>query len=207
MKFLLYLALIGAAAYAVAHYVPLETRQQSLAAIGLADFFQETLPAYLRSQLTIPENPVEKRQRLLSQLSGAIGNIETELEAVAPSAATGSTPSAGSTGSLQAGSGQAGAPPSKNTTAGTAGQASPPASPKTVKPITQSELRQRVEKTRELLDQSETVLEELEKANPQQGFIAKATERILDKILPPPQAAATIDGIGGDASGNPLCPQ
>lgn len=181
MKFLLYLALIGAAAYGITYYVPAETRQQALGAIGLASFFQETLPTYLRAKLTIPENPVEKRQRLLGELSRAIGTIDEELEAVAPSAGALPTPAPGTSARPKA----ADAPKSP-----------PPA-----------EIRERVEKTRELLNQSEAVLQELEKANPQQGFIAKATERILDKILPPPPTARATDGIGGDPGGKPLCPQ
>lgn len=197
MKFLLYLALSGAAAYTVVHYVPPETRQRALGAIGLADFFQETLPTYLRSKLAIPENPVEKRQHLLNELSAAIGNIGAELEAVAPSPSAHSTDAPGGEQGRTTSSGQATKAPS----------AKSPTPPPAAKPITQPELRERVENAKELLNQSETVLAELEKANPQQGFIAKATERILDKILPPPPAAATADGIGGDASGNPLCPQ
>ncbi len=198
MKFLLYLLLTVAGAYATAHYVPAETRARTLASIGLSGFFEETLPTYLRSKLTIPENPVEKRQRLLSELSAAIGGIETELEAVVPPPPISSD--------------VAEAVPGQTTTKTPAARS--PTPPPAPKPITQSELRERMEKTKELLNQSETVLEELEKANPQQGFIAKATERILDKILPPPAPSASsgqtptaTDGIGGDAGGNPLCPQ
>lgn len=128
---------------------------KAIAAAGMADFFQQTLPRYLREKLSIPQNPVAKRQQLLDQLSSAIGNIERELEVVSPVVTNG---------------------------------ASAPA-PKLPSPQT---IQEQIEKTRDFLAQSETVLEELQKANPGQGILEKITERLLDKILPP---------IGGDAGG------
>ena len=172
MRKLLYLLIAAAAFYGVVRYVPPETRQQVLAAVGLADFFQETMPGYLRRKLSIPENPVAKRERLLGELSAAIGGIGEELAAVAaPSEAP--PPAAG------------------------------PGQPAKPKPAGAPDLRARIEKSKELLQESEAVLAELERANPQQGFVAKAAERLLDKVLPlSPEVAS---GVGGNAEGTEIC--
>lgn len=162
MRKFLYLLIIGAVVYYAVYQVPQETKERALAAIGLADFFQETLPRYLREKLSIPENPVVKRQQLLDQLSSAIGNIERELEVVSPAVANGAP-----------------AP------------TLPP--PKTI--------REQIEKTRDFLAQSETVLEDLQKANPGQGIFQKTAERVLDKILPASVSDEASIGVGGDASG------
>ena len=168
MRKLLYLLIAAAAFYGVVRYVPPETRQQALAAVGLADFFQKTLPGYLRRKLSIPENPVAKRERLLGELSAAIGGIGEELAAVA-------------------------APP----------PAAGPGQPPKPKPAGAPDLRARIEKSKELLQESEAVLAELERANPQQGFVAKAAERLLDKVLPlSPEVAS---GVGGNAEGTEIC--
>lgn len=161
MRKLLYLAIAAGLVYVVVYKVPAETKRQTLAAVGLADFFSQTLPGYLRSKLTIPENPVAKRQKLLDQLSDTIGTIERELEAVLPPRTDGITlPKL---------------PPAK-------------------------EIRERIGKSREFLAQSEDFLKELERANPGEGVIRKAAERLLDKILPPAEPAGQA-AIGGDAGG------
>lgn len=189
MKGLLYLLLIGAVVYGIIRYVPAETKGKTLAAVGLSGFFQETLPGYLRSKFSIPESPIVKRERLLEQLSGAIGSIGREIDAVAlPVAIVPPPPSGGSAktklSSPSTRSGQA--PPS------TAGLA---------------EIRERVEKTKELITESESVLAELREANPQQGFVAKAALRLLDRVLPSPAYQAAGDGVGGDTASGTLCPQ
>ncbi|MBI4132229.1 MAG: hypothetical protein HY474_01210 [Candidatus Sungbacteria bacterium] len=177
MKSLFYLALIGAVAYGIIHYVPAETRQRAVAAVGLSGFFEETLPSFLRSKLSIPENPVVKRERLLGELSAAIGGVASELGAIDSQ-----------TISL--------APPAERT----------PAKSKNPAPLlTSQDIRQRLEKTKELLTESEAVLGELKQANPQQGFIAQTAERLLDKILPPTESNRDSAGVGGDAAGATLC--
>lgn len=182
MRGLFYLAIIAAAVYGIVVYVPAETKERALAAVGLSGFFEETLPGYLRSKFSIPENPVAKREKLLNELSAAIGNIGEELESVAPLAVP--------------------APPAAG------GKSKTAEAPKAAPP----ELRERIEKTKELVRETESLLADLEKANPEQGFVAKAAERVLDKILPPPVTFASADaapgGVGGDAGGGSavVCP-
>ena len=179
MKALFYLIFFSLTVYGVVHYVPSEAKEKTLAAIGLSDFFQETLPGYLRSKFSIPENPIAKRERLLGQLSETIGNIEREIEAVAPSLSAVPPPASGAPAKARSGE-------------------TPPT-------VTPEEFRERIEKTKELITESESVLAELEKANPQQGFVTKAAERLLDRVLPPPAYQAAGDGVGGDAASGTLC--
>ncbi len=91
MRKLFYLAIAAALVYVVVYKVPGETKRQTLAAVGLADFFSQTLPGYLRSKFAIPENPVAKRRQLLEELSKAIGTVERELEAIVPTVTNGIT--------------------------------------------------------------------------------------------------------------------
>lgn len=161
MRKFIFLLIAAAAVYATITVVPAEVRQRAFAAVGLAKFFQETAPRYLRSKLSLPENPVAKRERLLEELSQAIGEIERELEVAAPEASAPKRPPAPQT---------------------------PPGA------LERRELEKRIERTQELLAQSETVIGELREANPGQGLLAKATERVLDKILPAPKSLGTADG-------------
>lgn len=84
MRKLLLFLLAVAAGYTLLRSVPAENWRQAWAAIGLADFFQQTLPQFLRAKLTIPESPVAKRAKLLRELSNQIAGVEQELEAIAP---------------------------------------------------------------------------------------------------------------------------
>lgn len=92
MRKLAYLMIIGGIIYVLAYQVPPEAKRNALAAVGLTDFFGHALPNYLRQKLSIPENPVTKRARLLGELTQAIGGIERELEAVAPPETNGTAP-------------------------------------------------------------------------------------------------------------------
>ncbi len=156
------------------------------ATAGMAQFVQETVPRYLRERLSIPENPVAKRERLLRELTQQIGAIERELEAVAP-ATGGAKPDAGRTPRAAAGTATAPTPPADQPTSPPAGAGGPLGEPG---------LRERIERTQELLARSEGVIEELERENPNHGLLAKAAERVLDRILPVPE--------GTD---NAVCPQ
>lgn len=89
MKTLLTFIVIGAAAYALVNYTPDGAAHRALAAAGLSDFFENKAPAYLRDKLRIPANPVEKRKKLIDQLSQSLILAERELEAVAPASPTG----------------------------------------------------------------------------------------------------------------------
>lgn len=185
MKLLLYLFFAGAAIYAFNRYAPDGTSERALAAVGLADFFQETLPSYARSKLSIPEDPAKKRERLLGDLSGALEGIEREIEGAAMLSSSGaSVPAA---------------------TANRANKTSP-----LPKSSVSAELDKRLEKAKELVSRSEDALGELEKANPQQGLIAKAAQRLVDKILPAAETSAAAgsleNGVGGDSGGEAVCP-
>ena len=69
---------------------------------------------------------------------------------------------------------------------------------------TSAEVRPRIEKSRELLAESERLLGELEAANPGESTFRKAADRLLAKIFPPP-ASGVADGVGGDAAGGTEC--
>ena len=72
-------------------------------------------------------------------------------------------------------------------------------------PVAKSaEVRPRIEKSRELLAESERLLGELEAANPGESTFRKAADRLLAKIFPPP-ASGVADGVGGDAAGGTEC--
>lgn len=153
MKSFLYLALAAAAIYGFSRLVPDGTTHKALAAVGLADFWDQKIPVYLRGKLSIPENPVTKRKKLLDELSQNLTGVERALEAVVPVTTTGSPTPLSSI-------------PEK------------------------SEVRDRIEKSREFLAKSETALKELENANTGQGIFQKTAERLLDKILPPPSGGS-----------------
>ncbi|MBI4132645.1 MAG: hypothetical protein HY473_00900 [Candidatus Sungbacteria bacterium] len=84
MRMLFYFLIIAVGGYTVAHYVPSETKDKMLASLGVENFFRNTLPTYLRHKLSIPENPVAKREKLLTELSQNITGIERELAIVVP---------------------------------------------------------------------------------------------------------------------------
>lgn len=81
--------LIAAGIYVIYHYVPTEAKHKALAAVGVADFFQETLPRFLREKLSIPENPAVMRQKLIDELSKSVDAIDRELNSVSPPTAGG----------------------------------------------------------------------------------------------------------------------
>ncbi len=64
------------------------------------------------------------------------------------------------------------------------------------------QIRQRIEKSREALAESESILGTLEEINSQEGLLRKAAGRVLDKILPAP----TPPEAGEAASPGPACP-
>lgn len=70
--------------YALMRYVPADVKKQALGEIGAANFFQNTLPRFLRAKLSIAESPAKKREKLMKELAAAIGGIESEITAVAP---------------------------------------------------------------------------------------------------------------------------
>ena len=80
MRKLIYIIIAGSLVYIVGWRIPPASRQQALASVGVADFFQKTLPNYLRKKFSIPENTAAKRQKLLNELSQSIGNIKNEIE-------------------------------------------------------------------------------------------------------------------------------
>lgn len=89
MKRLLYFALIIAVGYALVRYVPPDAKKQALAKAGLDNFFQNTLPNFLRAKLSIPESPAAKRRKLMNELASAIGGIENEISSIAPAGSGG----------------------------------------------------------------------------------------------------------------------
>ena len=91
MKTVFVLAIAAGLIYSAIRLAPEETRS-SLASIGLAQFFRQTLPGYLREKLAIPQNPVAKRAKLLEELTAAVTSIEKELEAAVPLKTNGLAP-------------------------------------------------------------------------------------------------------------------
>lgn len=150
MRMLFYFIIIGAVGYAAVHYVPSETKDKVLASLGVENFFRNTLPTYLQQKLSIPENPVDRREKLLNELSQNITDIERELAIVAPPRTDGKS-------SLS-------------------------------KLPSAAEIVERIERSREFLANSESILQELEKINPSAGLFQKTSERILDTVLPPSPA-------------------
>lgn len=64
------------------------------------------------------------------------------------------------------------------------------------------EIRDRIEKSRSALAESESLLDELGKINSGEGVVRKTVSRLLDTILPPsePESPAGVDGaVGGSA--------
>ncbi|MEK9147956.1 MAG: hypothetical protein AAB650_00805 [Patescibacteria group bacterium] len=92
MRKLFYLALVIGLIWAGVRYIPAETKGQALAALGLSDFFSRKMPNFLRQKLSIPENPVTKRKKLLDELSQRVGDVERELEIAVPVATNGEVP-------------------------------------------------------------------------------------------------------------------
>lgn len=79
MRKLFWLLLAAGAIYGFLK-IPAETKRRALAAIGVGEFFSTTVPSYLRDKLSISENPVAKRQKLLAELANNLDAIESELE-------------------------------------------------------------------------------------------------------------------------------
>ena len=89
MKTLFYLLFVGGLIWGFIHYAPSGTTQRALTTVGLANFFENKIPTYLREKLRIPESPIEKRKKLMNQLSQNFTTVEHELEAVVPVSLTG----------------------------------------------------------------------------------------------------------------------
>ncbi len=84
MKLLFYLLLAAAAIYVSVRVAPVGTAHRGLEAVGLANFFERTIPDYLREKLTIGEDPAAKRRKLVRELAEKISVAERELEAAVP---------------------------------------------------------------------------------------------------------------------------
>lgn len=80
MKFIFFLIIMGVLGYAFTHVVPSETRAHALDLIGARTFFTETAPVYLRKKLSIPEDPVAQRKKLINELSQSLTRAKTELQ-------------------------------------------------------------------------------------------------------------------------------
>lgn len=161
MRKLFFLLVIGAGVFTYYRYAPSGTAHRLLSAVGISTFIEETAPSYLRTKLSIQGHPVERRKKLLAELSENITSIERELQAAVPPVTDGAP---------------------------------------TAKPAVSQDLPARVERARSLLAESEEKIAELEEANPQQGFLIRAAERLLGTILPP-------DGVGGDGTDSEACAQ
>lgn len=62
------------------------------------------------------------------------------------------------------------------------------------------EIRQRIEKSRAALAESELLLEKLKEVNAGEGILRKTAGRLLDKILPAPAPAASETAAPGNAA-------
>lgn len=156
MRILFYLLLAAAAIYAYVRVAPAGTAHRAFEAVGLANFFEQTIPDYLRGKLTIAEDPAVRRRKLVEELAEKISVAERELEAAVPVATDGQ--------------------PQKLPSA--------------------EVIRERAEKTREALAESEDILTKFEAASAGEGVFRAAAGRILGAMLPasPPAPAPGTNG-------------
>ncbi|OHA09409.1 MAG: hypothetical protein A3B37_02505 [Candidatus Sungbacteria bacterium RIFCSPLOWO2_01_FULL_59_16] len=84
MRLFFYVLLIAGGVWAFTHYVSPATRHDALARVGLARFIEETAPNYLREKFSIRENPVEKRARMLAELSAELDGVRESTGILAP---------------------------------------------------------------------------------------------------------------------------
>ena len=68
------------------------------------------------------------------------------------------------------------------------------------------EIQERLEKSREYIAKTETLINELKSANYGGNIFNKAAERVLDKILPQKKLDGGASGVGGDSDGGTTCP-
>lgn len=157
MRILLYVLLAAAAVYAYLRFAPAGLTHRGLEAVGLAQFFERTVPEYLREKLTIGEDPASRRRKLVGELAEKISVAERELEAAVPVATDGQ--------------------PQKLPSA--------------------EVIRERAEKTREALAESEEILNTLNAASAGEGVFRATAGRILDAVLPTPRLAPPPGIHGG----------
>lgn len=84
MRRLIWFLILAAAIYIGVKYIPAETKQKTLASFGLEKFFRETAPRYLREKLSILEDPVSKRKKVLDQIGERIETVQLELKDLPP---------------------------------------------------------------------------------------------------------------------------
>ena len=89
MRLLFYLLILGGGIWAFTRYVSSDMRHRALARVGLAEFVEETAPNYLRTKFSIRESPVEKRARLLAELSAELDAVGESVGKLAPKNADG----------------------------------------------------------------------------------------------------------------------
>lgn len=85
MRRIIWFLILAAAIYVGVKYIPAETKQRVLASVGFEKFFRETAPGYLRRKLSIPEDPVSKRKKVLDEIAKRIETVQLELDELAPS--------------------------------------------------------------------------------------------------------------------------
>lgn len=85
MRRLIWFLIFSAGIWLGLKYVPVETKHKVMASIGVERFLRETAPKYLRQKLSIPEDPISKRKKILDEVSVKIEAAQLELEQLAPS--------------------------------------------------------------------------------------------------------------------------
>lgn len=102
MKTLLLLIIVAVVAYAGVNFAPQDLKELVLGSTGIGAFFGETVPAYFREKLRISESPIEKRSKILDQLSQNLEVAREELSRAVPVPTNGIVPALPSNDEIRA---------------------------------------------------------------------------------------------------------
>lgn len=89
MRLFLLFALVIGGTWAATRYVPVDTRHDILARIGVAHLFEETIPEYLKKKFSVREDPAKKRAKLLDELALELDSATKDIKAITPEEADG----------------------------------------------------------------------------------------------------------------------
>ncbi len=102
MKPLLLLLVVAVVAFAVVNFTPENIKSGIFGGTGIGTFFGKTIPGFLREKLSIPESPVEKRSKILNELSKSLTVAREELLRAVPVPTDGIVPALPSNDDIRA---------------------------------------------------------------------------------------------------------